>query len=55
MHEKGYKTRQIAPLVGSATRSVNHALAFFEDRALYSENDLLAHYKEAQKALAKVR
>lgn len=55
MHEKGYKTRQIAPLVGSSIRSVNHALAFFEDRSLFSENDLLSHYKAAQKELAKVR
>lgn len=32
MREKGFSTRQIAPLVNSARRSVTHALAFFECR-----------------------
>lgn len=52
MHDKGYNTRQIAPLVCAAKRSVNHALFFFDDRADYSMNDLRAIYKTAQNMLA---
>lgn len=53
MHDKGYKTRQIAPLVNSAKRSVNHALAFFDDKADFSENDVRGNYEKAKRILAK--
>jgi hypothetical protein len=53
MHDKGYKTRQIAPLVNSAKRSVNHALAFFDDKANFSENDVRGNYEKAKRILAK--
>lgn len=53
MHDKGYKTRQIAPLVNSAKRSVNHALALFDDKADFSENDVRGNYEKAKRILAK--
>jgi hypothetical protein len=54
MHDKGYKTRQIAPLVQSSTRTINHALAFFDDKADFSDNDLREKYNLATDLLAKV-
>jgi hypothetical protein len=32
MRDKGYTTRQIAPLFGRSTRSITHALQFFDNR-----------------------
>lgn len=32
MRDRGYSTRQIAPLINAARRSVTHALCFFETR-----------------------
>lgn len=53
MHDKGHKTRQIAPLVQSSIRTVNHALAYFEDKADFSDNDLRKKYELATDLLAK--
>jgi chromosomal replication initiation ATPase DnaA len=40
MKEKGYSTKQIAPLMCHPIRTVNHALSCFSDRAKYSFNNL---------------
>lgn len=40
MREKGYSTRQIAPLVCRPERTINHALCLMEDRVKYSLNGL---------------
>lgn len=40
LHEKGYSTKQIAPLMLRPARTINHALSMFPDRADYSTNGL---------------
>ena len=40
MKEKGYATRQIAPLMCRPERTINHAISSFEDRVKYSYNGL---------------
>lgn len=40
MREKGYSTKQIAPLMCHPIRTVNHALSCFSDRVKYSFNNL---------------
>lgn len=40
MREKGYSTKQIAPLLSRPIRTINHALSAFEDRVKYSFNGL---------------
>lgn len=40
MREKGYTTRQIAPLICRPERTVNNALSQFDDRVKYSYNAL---------------
>ena len=40
MHEKGYSTRQIAPLMLRPERTINNALNGFSDRVKYSGNNL---------------
>lgn len=40
MREKGYSTKQIAPLLCHPVRTVNHALSGFSDRVKYSFNNL---------------
>lgn len=40
MKEKGYSTKQIAPLMCHPIRTINHALNCFSDRAKYSFNNL---------------
>lgn len=40
MKEKGYSTKQIAPLMCRPERTINHAAISFEDRAKYSFNGL---------------
>lgn len=40
MREKGYSTRQIAPLMLRPERTINHAFCMMEDRAKYSLNGL---------------
>lgn len=40
MREKGYTTKQIAPLLCHPIRTINHALSGFSDRVKYSFNNL---------------
>ena len=40
MREKGYPTKQIAPLMNHPIRTVNHAINNFSDRVKYSYGDL---------------
>ena len=40
MKERGYSTKQIAPLVCHPIRTINHALNCFTDRVKYSFNNL---------------
>ena len=40
MKEKGYTTKQIAPLMLRPIRTINHAINSFSDRAKYSFNGL---------------
>lgn len=40
MREKGYSTKQIAPLLFRPIRTINHALNAFSDRVKYSFNGL---------------
>lgn len=40
MKEKGYSSKQIAPLMNHPIRTVNHALNGFSDRVKYSYNNL---------------
>ena len=40
MHEKGYSTKEIAPLMCHPIRTINHALKGFSDRAKYSNNGI---------------
>lgn len=40
MREKGYTTKQIAPLIGRPIRTVNNAIEGFSDRVKYSYNGL---------------
>ena len=40
MREKGYSTRQIAPLMLRPERTINNALNQFSDRVKYSYNSL---------------
>lgn len=40
MKEKGYSTRQIAPLMLRPERTINHAYNAFNDRVKYSYNNL---------------
>ena len=40
MHEKGYSTKEIAPLMRHPIRTINHALKGFSDRAKYSNNGI---------------
>jgi chromosomal replication initiation ATPase DnaA len=40
MKEKGYTTKQIAPLMLRPIRTINHAVNSFSDRAKYSFNGL---------------
>lgn len=40
MHEKGYTTKEIAPLMCHPIRTINHALKGFSDRAKYSNNGI---------------
>ena len=40
MKEKGYTTKQIAPLMLRPIRTINHAFNSFSDRAKYSFNGL---------------
>lgn len=40
MREKGYSTNHIVPLICHPARTINHALAFFEDRVRYSSRGL---------------
>lgn len=40
MREKGYSTKEIAPLMLRPIRTINHALKGFYDRARYSHNGI---------------
>lgn len=40
MREKGYSSKQIAPLMNHPIRTINHALNSFSDRVKYSYNNL---------------
>lgn len=40
MREKGYTTKQIAPLMCRPIRTINHAINSFSDRVKYSFNGL---------------
>ena len=40
MKDQGYATKHIAALVCHPARTVNHALAFFDERVRYSQNGL---------------
>lgn len=40
MRERGYSTKQIAPLVCHPIRTINHATNCFADRVKYSFNNL---------------
>ena len=40
MKERGYSTKQIAPLMLRPERTINHALSAFDDRVKYSYNNL---------------
>ena len=40
MKEKGYQSKQIAPLMNHPIRTINHALNSFSDRVKYSYNNL---------------
>ena len=40
MHEKGYSTKEIAPLMCHPIRTINHALKGFSDRTKYSNNGI---------------
>ena len=40
MKEKGYQSKQIAPLINHPIRTINHALNSFSDRVKYSYNNL---------------
>ena len=51
MRDKGYSTNQIAPLVGSAKRSVTHALCYFEYRAETPISSLGNNYAIAKQIL----
>ena len=51
MKEKGYSTKQIAPLMLHPERTINHALSSFEDRVRYSTNNLRNIFAIAQQQL----
>lgn len=53
MREKGFTTKQIAPLVNAAKRSVTHALAFFEYRMDDPLSSLGNSYAMAKQILSK--
>lgn len=53
MRDNGYSTKLIAPLVGSAKRSVTHALCFFDDRAENPFSNLGNIYAMAKQMLGK--
>lgn len=40
MREKGYQTKQIAPLMNHPIRTINHAINSFSDRVKYSYNGI---------------
>ena len=51
MHERGYKTADITPLVGIARRSVDNAISLFLDRVKFSNTDLKYAYCQIKKRL----
>lgn len=54
MREKGYSSRQIAPLVNCAKRSVTHALQFFKSRTRDPFSSLGNNYEIARQKLRNI-